>query len=94
MITKRKDKMVESAEKKFEKPEQKKADQLQVTKKALEEVKQDLKAFSPPPAPTPTVAPVVPLVAKKTVSSSQQRKNSSPSTKSASKFLQKLKERV
>ena len=85
MITKRKDRMVESVDMKFEKPEQKKADQLQVARKDLEMVKQDLKALSPPPR-VPVTAPK-PAVAEK-------RKNSSPSTRSASKFLQKLKERV
>ena len=86
MITKRKDRMVESVDKKFEKPEQKKADQLQVARKDLEMVKQDLKALSPLPPRVPVAAPK-PAIAEK-------RKNSSPSTRSASKFLQKLKERV
>jgi len=85
MITKRKDRMVESVDKKFEKPEQKKADQLQAARKDLEMIKQDLKALSPPPR-VPVTAPK-PAVAEK-------RKNSSPSTRSASKFLQKLKSKV
>ena len=93
MITKRKDRMIESAEKKFAKPEEKKNDQLQVARKHLEMVSQELKALSPPPKlpPAPKIAANSPKIPAK---NDPRRKNSSPGVSSASKFLQKLKERV